>query len=309
MQRIRPSYAHLIPGRVSETCVALAFALMVIAGCTSNAALKSRPTVHPPTSVTAAPSSPTAAGGASAPPHGHVFVIVMENKSAAEARAQPFTAMMAREYGVLTNYDAITHPSAPNYLALTSGSTWGRHDDGYAVLPPDDVGHQLTAAARTWRAYMEDLPPDCRQDSNLYAVKHDPFAYFGGSCPPQVVPLADLTADLAGTTPSFVWITPNLCNDGHDCSASTADGWLSHEVPAILASPAWQSGGALFVTWDEDDGSGANQVATLIISPTLRPTQPNQSYSHYSLLATIEDRLGLPRLAAVASTPAITLCC
>ena len=151
MQRIRPSYAHPIPDRVPEKCVALAFALMVIAGCTSNVARKSRPTVHPPTSVTAAPSSPTAAGGASAPPHGHIFVIVMENKSATEALAQPFTAMMAREYGVLTNYHAITHPSAPNYLALTSGSTWGRHDDGYAVLPPDDVGHQLTAAARTWR--------------------------------------------------------------------------------------------------------------------------------------------------------------
>ena len=76
-----------------------------------------------------------------------------------------------------------------------------------------------------------------------------------------------------------------------------------------MASSAWREGGVLFVTWDEDDGSADNQVATLVVSPTLRPTKPGDPYDHYSLFATVEDLLGLPRLPAVASTAATTLCC
>lgn len=144
------------------------------------------------------------------------LVIVMENKSALEALSQPYTSALGRQFSVLSNYRAVSHPSAPNYLALTSGSTWGRHDDGYAALPAQDIGHQLSAACRTWRAYMEGMPADCHQDTGDYAVKHNPFAYYGGGCPPEVVPLGGLAADLAGATPSFVSITPDLCHDTHD---------------------------------------------------------------------------------------------
>src|ERR1700716_54773 len=87
----------------------------------------------------------------------HVFENVMGKHSAAEALSGPFTASLAARYGVANNYHAVFHPSVPNYLALTSGSTWGISDDSYHALPKQDLGSQLTTAGVTWRAYMEGL--------------------------------------------------------------------------------------------------------------------------------------------------------
>src|SRR3981189_2781500 len=87
-----------------------------------------------------------ACGNASATPPSqprHVFVIVMENPSADQALSGTYTASLAAKYGVANNYHAITHPSVPNYLALTSGSTWGVRDDSYRALPKADLGNQL----------------------------------------------------------------------------------------------------------------------------------------------------------------------
>src|SRR5260370_34671407 len=101
-----------------------------------------------------------ACGGGEQVQHGvarHVFLIVMENHSAQEALAGQFTATLAAKYGVANNYHAITHPSVPNYLALTSGSTWGLSDDSYHSLAKQDLGTQLTSGGVTWRADMEGL--------------------------------------------------------------------------------------------------------------------------------------------------------
>src|SRR5213082_2953599 len=68
-----------------------------------------------------------------------------------------YTAKLVKQAGVATNYHAITHPSVPNYLAITSGQTWGVDAGIYRALPPEDIGHQLTAANIRWRAYMEGL--------------------------------------------------------------------------------------------------------------------------------------------------------
>lgn len=271
---------------------------------------------YPPATSAAAPTpiassaiGSTAPTAASAAAPSHVFIIVMENKSASESLSQPYTASLARQYSSLSHYQAVAHPSAPNYLALASGSTWGRWDDAYVTLPAQDIGHQLNAARISWRAYMESMPADCLQNTALYAVKHNPFAYFGGACPANVVPLTNLESDLAGAIPSFIWITPNLCNDTHNCSLAAGDRWLASTVTHITASTAWRAGGVLFITWDEDDGSAANHVATLVVSPTLRAVHPDSAYTHYSLLATMEDRLGLPRLPVVAGVVTIQLCC
>jgi hypothetical protein len=237
---------------------------------------------------------------ASAAPAGSVFVIVMENRGYAEAMAQPYTAQLASKFAVATNYFAISHPSLPNYLALTSGSTWGIQDDNYHELPQGGIGHQLTQGGIAWRAYMESMTAGCRNSPGPYALKHNPFAYYGGACPPNVVPLTQLDGDLAGSTPRFVWITPNLCNDGHDCSSKVADDFLRGLVPKILASEAWRTGGVLFLTWDEDDGSGDNRVPLIVASQDLTVHSTSRRHDHYSLLATMEDRLGVPRLGAAA---------
>jgi phospholipase C len=238
---------------------------------------------------------------------GHVFVIVMENKSFEQAMSGRYTASLAARFAVLTNYHAVAHPSAPNYLALTSGKTWGLTSDAYRRLPRAGVGDQLTAAGVQWRAYMEGLTGDCFSSPYPYALKHNPFAYYGGQCPANLAPLSQLQTDLASDRPGLSWITPDSCHSMHDCPVATGDAWLARVVPGILASPAWQHNGLLLITWDEDDGSSSNnQVATLVIAPNLQSHQSATYYDHYSLLATVEDRLGVARLGKAAAASPIT---
>ncbi len=256
----------------------LALAILALTGCGGS------PSPHPP-------------GHASR----HVFLIVMENHSKDEAMAGAFTASLAEQYGVAGDYHAVAHPSVPNYLALSSGSTWGVVDDSYHVLPKQDIGTQLTSSGVSWRAYMEGLTPaGCLNSPLPYDPGHNPFAFYGGACPSNVVPLSALAGDLAGSTPLLSWITPDRCHDTHDCPVSTGDEWLRQEVSAIIASPAWRSNGVLFITWDEDDTSAGNQVLTLVVTPGGHRGVSERRYTHYSLLATMERLLGVGLLGQAA---------
>jgi hypothetical protein len=235
----------------------------------------------------------------------NVFLIVMENRSREEAMQGAFTATLAAENGVAENYHAITHPSVPNYLAISSGKTWGVVDDSYHVLPREDLGDQLTHAGVSWRAYMDGLgPAGCLDSPVPYDPGHNPFAFYGGQCPGNVVPFTSFASDLAHGTARFSWISPDLCHDGHNCPVTESDQWLRDTVGMLEASPAWKPGSLLFITWDEDDGSGGNRVLTLVVRPEHHHLASQFAYDHYSLLATIEDALGVPRLAnAAAATP------
>jgi phosphatidylinositol-3-phosphatase len=198
---------------------------------------------------------------------------------------------------VANNYHAVSHPSVPNYLALTSGSTWGIGDDSYRVLPREDIGTELTGAGIRWRAYMDGLTSAGCLDSPLpYDPGHNPFAFYGGACPSNVVPLTQLAGDLSADAPTFMWITPDRCHDTHDCGVATGDAWLHRQVDQITASDAWKSNGVLFITWDEDDTNGDNRVLTLVVAPHTSHVASSRAYTHYSLLATVEDLLGVKRL-------------
>jgi hypothetical protein len=246
-------------------------------------------------------------GSAPAPtPPQHVFLIVMENRSRTEALSGPFAASLAAANGEAPNYHAVSHPSVPNYLALTSGQTWGVHDDSYRVLPRSDLGDQLTTARVSWRAYMEGLGGQGCLDSPVpYDPGHNPFAFYGGRCPANVVPFTSFADDLAAGPPRFSWITPDRCHDTHDCPVSVGDDWLRQTVGAIMASRAWRSHGILFITWDEDSGRDDNNVLTLVIAPGLGHRVSHQAYTHYSMLATIEDLLGVGRLGEAVRAQAM----
>jgi hypothetical protein len=177
---------------------------------------------------------------------------------------------------------------------MTSGSTWGIRDDNYHQLPPTGLGQQLSDAGISWKAYMEGFTGDCFNSPYPYALKHNPFAYYGGACPANVVSMTNLASDLTGDTPQLSWITPGMCNDGHDCGVATSDRWLAQFVPQITGSAAWKQGGALFVVWDESSSAGG-RVALLVITPNLRG-QLAMPLNHYSLLATIADQLHVTRL-------------
>ena len=256
-----------------------------------------------PVAQVESPSAQASASPSSSP--SHVFVIVMENRSYDQALAGGYTAQLAQQYGVAQDFHGVSHPSLPNYLALTSGSTWGITDDGYHRLPAGGLGAQLTAAGISWRAYMEGMSGTCLSSPYPYAIKHNPFAYYGGKCPANVVPFTKFGKDLSGDVPRFVWITPGLCNDGHDCSTAVADRWLSHVVPQIQATQAWKDNGLLVITWDEGEDS-ANHILTLLIRPGSGHQTSSRRYDHYSLLATIEDRFGLERLGKAKDATAMT---
>ena len=251
--------------------------------------------------ATSTPGAKASGTGASAsaspsptPAAKHVFVIVLENTSYQLALGQPYIASLAQQYALATNYHSVANPSLPNYLAMTSGSTWGIRDDGYHRLSAGGVGSQLSDAGISWKAYTEGFTGDCFNSPYPYALKHNPFAYYGGTCPANVVPMTDLATDLNGDTPQLSWITPGLCNDGHDCGIRTADQWLSQVVPQITSSPAWRQDGVLFIAWDESSAADG-RVALLVVTPSLRG-QIATPLDHYSLSATISDQLGVPRL-------------
>jgi hypothetical protein len=259
------------------------------------------PASSPSSSPTPSPTSAAVATPTDAPqrPAPHVFVLVMENSGLSRALGSPLIARLASANALATNYHAVASPSLPNYLALTSGSTWNIADNDYHSLPTEDLGTQLTTAGVSWRAYMEGMTTaaGCERSPYPYALKHNPFAYYGGACPSNVVPIAALDADLDGATPSFSWITPGLCHDGHDCGLDVAGAWLNATVTRITSSDAWQSSGVLFIVWDEGDG-GSDLVPLIVLTKDATPMRVATQYDHYSLLATIEDLFGVARLGA-----------
>ena len=282
---------------------AAALAAIVFSCAAPPVATTPTPSPSPSESPATLSPAPTVTPVAASP---HVFVIVMENANLTVALRSASVERLSAKYALATNYHAVSSPSLPNYLALTSGSTWGITDDAYHVLPAGGLGAELTAAGVTWRAYMEGLTSaGCLRSPYPYALKHNPFAFYGGACPENVVALDMLDADLAGDTPSFVWITPGLCHDGHDCPLTEAGPWLEDLVARIVASAAWRDHGALFVVWDEGDGR-SSVVPLIVASPDVESRRVNAEYDHYSLLAAIEDRFGLPRLGAAKDAIPLT---
>ena len=267
---------------------------------------QSSPTSSPASVPLVQPTDPPPQPSAALVPH--VFVVVMENSGLDRALTSQPIARLAAANALATSYRAVARPSLPNYLALSSGSTWGIADNDYHALPAADIGTQLTTAGVAWRAYMEGMTAEagCMRSPPPYALKHNPFGYYGGACPPNVVPFETLEADLAGATPHFVWITPDLCHDGHDCALDVAGAWLEGLVKRITSSDAWRSGGILFIVWDEGDGGDSNLVPLVVVAKGMNATRLDAPYDHYSLLATIEDLFGLPRLGAAATARPLT---
>jgi phosphatidylinositol-3-phosphatase len=241
----------------------------------------------------------------------HVVLIVLENHSfetVIGSSQAPYLNSLANQWSLATGYSGVSHPSLPNYLAMIGGSTFGISSDCTdCFVDAPSLPDRLEAVAKTWNGYLEGMPSPCFVGSSgLYAQKHNPFIYFDSirndpaRCA-RIVPYSRLASDFASpaTAPNFAFITPNLCNDGHDCTLSTADAWVSHEVPAILSSAAFAgSRSLLMVTFDEGEG-GSDRVATILAgSGVKRGFQSAATYNHYSLLRTVESLWDLAPLAA-----------
>jgi hypothetical protein len=206
---------------------------------------------------------------------------------------------------VATDYHAVAHPSLPNYLALTSGSTLGCSSDACPTrsFRARSVFSQLRRHDRRWRAWEESMPSRCAvSDAAPYAVRHNPPPYFRNlfpsSCPRHDRPYP---AHLPDRIPGFTFITPNLCDDMHDCSVSTGDAWARSHVPPLL-----RRGAIVVITFDE--GSGTNHVYCAARGPgTGHGVRRTRSFTHYSVLAGIERHFGMPRLQRAAGARPIRL--
>jgi phospholipase C len=248
------------------------------------------------------------------------------NEIVGSANAPYFNELIGK-YGLETNYfDSGTHPSLPNYLTIISGDPQypGIIDLDPTTIPfPVDkpnLGTQMEAAGVKWRSYQESMGTACKLSAaGTYAPKHDPFLYFtdqqkgaNNLCANTNVDYSSFAADLAAGTYKFSFITPNLTDDGHDPSGDpaaalkTSDAWAKTEVGKIMASDAYKNGGVIFITWDEAEGrngNSADQIPLIVVSENIKSAglKVNTKYSHKTLLATLEDMMGLPRLATVTA--------
>jgi hypothetical protein len=259
----------------------------------------------------AEPIGPVAASKTS-----HVFVIVMENKEHDDvigSPSAPYVTSLARRYASAERLYGVTHPSLPNYFALTAGTTFGVHSDCTGCQQSGrSVADQFEAARVSWRAYMGGMPSACFTGafSGQYAKKHNPFMYYRSvvanrkRCASRVVPEGRLAGDLrAGRLARFSFLSPGLCDDTHDCPVGSGDRYLARTVPSILK--ALGPHGFLVLTWDEgSSGRGCcgglasgGRIPTVIAGPDVRRgVKLSGSFTHYSTLRAIEDALGLPRL-------------
>ncbi len=250
---------------------------------------------------------------------GTVFTIVFENDDGANVMvpSDPFFTQLAAQQASAAAYTSATHPSLPNYIMMTSGATQGLITDAdpkYNIQVPgtENLADQLDAHNIPWRAYMESMGTPCNFDSaGDYSAHHDPFLYYTtmasdpARCAEHVVDMdANFAADLASNKYRYMWITPNMCNDLHNCSSQVADAWLQKTVTQIQASPGYQNGGAIFVLFDEGSqrylGISAD-LATIVASPNLDPNNgvgyvSKTAFDHRSYLATIEDIFSLGRI-------------
>ena len=216
----------------------------------------------------------------------HVFVIMMENTGfdslIGNANA-PFTNAAAANYGLAANYFGVTHPSQPNYIAATSGSTNGVTSDGDTTIDVPNLVDQLEANGKTWKAYMQSYslcvtPLDHSCGNQLYERKHNPFISYLDvqTNAARVANIVDFDSQFAndlasGNVADYVWISPDQCHDMHGrastpddpCDFSqvqaliaTGDTFLLNTVTAIMNSPAWTGNSVIFIMWDESDFTG-----------------------------------------------------
>lgn len=299
---------------ISRTTAVAAAVIVLAVAATAGIALNSAGAAS-----TISPATPCI--GAVAPQtYQHVIVIMEENHSYKQVIGPAkYQTALAGRCGLASNHYAITYPSLPNYVALTSGA-----------VPPNIAGRDCTPSSGcvtdrpsiftqsgSWKVYAESMPTPCSRQNTpdgLYVPRHTAAPYFSGvvACAQKDVPLGTpssgaLHDDLAsGALPRFALIAPNTTDDAHGGCLTCADNWLARWMPAIVNSRAYQSGStAVFITYDSDNGGSQNHVATIVVAPAVpKGTVVETRFTHYSLLRTEEDILGIAgHLGGAATAP------
>src|SRR5258708_825478 len=207
-----------------------------------------------------------------------VFLIMMENHNWSDIKNNPSAPYINNTILPMASYAEQyfnppgNHPSEPNYLWLEAGTNFGIYNDADPYANHQNTTKHLvtflTNAHISWKSYQEGISgTDCPLTGNgLYATKHNPMVFFddvtnsndpnSSYCIAHVRPYSELVSDLQHNTQAhYNFITPNLCNDMHDTcaplndSVKQGDSWLAQNLPFILNSQAYKSGGIVFITW------------------------------------------------------------
>jgi phosphatidylinositol-3-phosphatase len=324
--------ANVVPGTYSVTASATGHTsqsaqVSVSAGATTtqNFTLASQPgtitgTVMDSVTNAAISGATVSIGGAGPPPTTpHIMVVMLENAgypaTLGSCAADPYLCSLASSYASATNWYGVRHPSLPNYLAATTGSTQGCTSDGCLGPYSPSLGGQLSGAGIPWVAWLESMPSACdTTTANAYERAHNPFSYETDiNCASQDVPYPGVSGAVnalsASNAPAFVWLGPDETHNMHPpATVTTGDAWLKTNIAPILASPWYTNGNAtVIITMDEftgDKTNGGGHVPTVVISNAASGQGAfAPAGNHYGTLRTIEEAYGLGYLGA-ASDPA-----
>lgn len=321
-----------VSGRRAASAVFVAASLLTTGvGCSAGSPLDSGQLPGSESDTTSASSTGPTPGSATpvAPPDGtpdgtpvgrvdKVLVFIVENHSLEQMKSgMPYTASLAATYSYADHYQAVAHPSLPNYLAIVGGTTSGVLDDGLPdahARSGTSVFGQALSHGLTARVYNDGMPQPCyaKDGGDGYVARHNAWTYQLDErelCAQDDVSLAPFAADVrSGSLPHVGMVVPNLCHDAHDCSLGVADRWLQQKIEAVKAGPDWRSGRlAVVITADEDETkSGAdpdNSVLTVVVHPGLSGVVVHAPLDHYSLSAAMSEVAGGKPLADASSAP------
>ncbi len=212
------------------------------------------------------------------------------------------------------------HPSEPNYIWLEAGNNLGIILDSDPSLnhqsTTDHLYTRLESAGLSWRSYQEDIDgTSCPLTAvKNYVPRHNAAVFFDDvtntndpmatRCIQHVRPYTELATDLSNdTVADYNFLTPNLCDDGHNMcppqndQVKQPDDWLAANVPAILASKAYGRGGIIFITWDEGGNNSDGPIGMIVLAKAAKPGYAGMTkYDHSSTLKTVEELLKITPL-------------
>jgi phosphatidylinositol-3-phosphatase len=254
-------------------------------------------------------------GSTAAPPthYQHVVIFSFENRTWSNvglgfsASTMPYMHSLAAQCSYFSDWTETNtqQNSLTQYIGETSGvdnpSTVNDCNPSTSCQSVDNnIFRQVRVAGGTARNYVEGATTGCSASGN--AAKHVPGLYYFGTytdgtgshndhdfCNTEVRPYSEFDPN---NLPTYAFITPTLCNDGHDCGDATVDAWAATNIQRVLDSAAYKSGNtAVFVWYDED-----HPVPNMTVVPTSHMGQMGGTGvgSHAALLKTIEDLLGVP---------------
>ncbi|CZR64177.1 related to phosphate-repressible acid phosphatase precursor [Phialocephala subalpina] len=243
-----------------------------------------------------------------------------ENTDYSMAAADTNFAYLASQGILLTNYLAITHPSQPNYVAAH-----GISSDSFSRISSssETIVDLLEAAGVSWGEYQEDMPysgfegnyVNQKTGANDYVRKHNGLMSYDSvtSKLDRLAKIKNFTmfdTDLANNQlPQWMFITPNMTNDGHDTSVTTAGNWARSFLTPLLSNSNFMQKTLVLLTFDETESyTSNNQVYSILlgdaIPASLRGTTNGTAFNHYSQMATVEKNWGLGNLSLGDATAA-----